>query len=461
MRLSKQAEEYRQFLTDHLFKLLSISWENVNTPKGKGVPEEQKGRYVYQAKDLTLCFTNKKYVIFELKCGKRVSEDSVRVADSIVECFFNVSKYHMVSGRKKTNYFSDVQRNANYKMAIQKGICKWIVGHQNDKIEKLFEMLESWSVKTNEGKRVTLGFIINPRAESSFDLSFGDFCDFLNDDFSANLTDCKNSLIELDNNCNFCAYHSLTEGNTLKEHQLKGDLPLELSGIIEKYVVNDCVGIFLLSGGDIILSKNGQVLFVKRNLKWLNFEYEAFENAFEEYFEQNLISKGLLEQIFASMLDVSFAHFGGIIAVVNDKVGLTESRRTEAPILSPADYLLNGLTLNEVAKMLTGKKIYTKKEIKKRVLRRNVIQSLVNGKRFEELDRKLRCELISADGAFIIDSDGRICAVGAIIKSDSGSLGGGRGSASRKLSRLGFAIKISTDGYIELYIDGKKVYAIK
>ncbi|MBO5287128.1 MAG: hypothetical protein J6B34_03305 [Clostridia bacterium] len=460
MRLSKQAEEYRYFLVEHLFKLLSISWENVQTPRGKAIDENYKGSYVYQSRDLTLCFTNKRSIIFELKCGKRVSEDSIRLANTIVECFFAVSKYHMVSGRLKASYYSEVHQNANYKMAIQKGICKWIVGHQNDKIEKLFDVLEGWSVKTYEGERVTLGFIINPNATSDFDTEYGDWCEFLNSDFSATLTDCVNSVIELDNNCNFCNYYSIIEDNCVREYQLKRYLPLEYSGIIEKYVVGDCVGIFLLSNGDIILSKNGQVLFVKRNLKWLNFEYEAFENSFEGYLEENQISKGLLEEIFASMLDVSFSHSGGIIAVVNDKTGLVTSNKCEAPVLSEADYLLNGYTLKQVAKGLEGKK-YTKKEIQKRVLRRNVIMSLIKDKTFEQLDRKLRCELISSDGACIIDSEGRICSVGAIIKTDGGSLGGGRGSAARKLSRYGFAIKISTDGYIELYIDGKKVYAIK
>ena len=41
--------------------------------------------------------------------------------------------------------------------------------------------------------------------------------------------------------------------------------------------------------------------------------------------------------------------------------------------------------------------------------------------------------------------------VGAIIQSDSGSNGDGRGAATKKLSTNGFIIKISTDGYIELY----------
>lgn len=65
------------------------------------------------------------------------------------------------------------------------------------------------------------------------------------------------------------------------------------------------------------------------------------------------------------------------------------------------------------------------------------------------------------DGACIIDIKGNVCACGAIIKNDSGSTGGGRGAASKKLSEYGFSIKISTDGYIELYINRNLKYSIK
>ena len=48
-----------------------------------------------------------------------------------------------------------------------------------------------------------------------------------------------------------------------------------------------------------------------------------------------------------------------------------------------------------------------------------------------------------------------------LFKSDSGSNGGSRGAAAKKLSTNGFAIKISIDGYIELYCKQQKVFVIK
>lgn len=176
----------------------------------------------------------------------------------------------------------------------------------------------------------------------------------------------------------------------------------------------------------------------------------------------------LIRSIFASLLDVSFSHTGGIISVVQDISQLTISNNDENPILNSCDYLKNFKTLaqieDEIKQSKAGDNIsgdVLKKEIRKRVLKRQVIQTLVGDNNFINLDRKLRCELISMDGACVLNTSGNICAFGAIIKNDSGSSGGGRGAAARKLSRYGFAIKISTDGYIELFLQGQLVYSIK
>ena len=65
------------------------------------------------------------------------------------------------------------------------------------------------------------------------------------------------------------------------------------------------------------------------------------------------------------------------------------------------------------------------------------------------------------DGATILNKKGDILAVGAIIQNESGSYGGGRGAAAKRLSKYGMAIKISTDGYIEVYINENLKYKIK
>jgi hypothetical protein len=88
------------------------------------------------------------------------------------------------------------------------------------------------------------------------------------------------------------------------------------------------------------------------------------------------------------------------------------------------------------------------------------LTKLISGKKFQDLDRKLRQELIAIDGATVIDYDGTILAVGAIIKIEAGSSGGGRLAAAKTLSNYGISIKISNDGSMQGFkIDKNKLRA--
>lgn len=175
------------------------------------------------------------------------------------------------------------------------------------------------------------------------------------------------------------------------------------------------------------------------------------------------ISEKLIKQIYASVLDVSFAHTGGIIAVVPNFSNLTTTTAQE-PTLNKCDDLLDPQDPVLIAKRMqidASQKI-PDSEIKKRMLKRKALLSLVAGREFSRIDRKLRAELISMDGACILSPDGCVCSAGAIIRNDSGSSGGGRSAAAKKLSSNGgMAVKVSTDGYIELFIDYTPIYAIK
>ena len=96
-------------------------------------------------------------------------------------------------------------------------------------------------------------------------------------------------------------------------------------------------------------------------------------------------------------------------------------------------------------------------------MKKEIILNLIKDKKmkFVNIERKLRSELAALDGAFIINKKGNIISVGSIIQNDKGSSGGGRSAAAKKLSKNGMAIKISTDGYIETFVNGTKIYSIK
>ena len=84
----------------------------------------------------------------------------------------------------------------------------------------------------------------------------------------------------------------------------------------------------------------------------------------------------------------------------------------------------------------------------------NLVRASVNSVNNDEIDALLK-ELPK------LISRAKQWRIGAIIQSDSGSNGGSRGASAKKLSTNGFVIKISIDGYIELYCKQQKVFVIK
>lgn len=473
--------EYKIFLKNHLLKLLGI----VNKNLEKDVIENPEATSTVIQTNGQILFGVKGWYIFSLKCAQVIPEDNIRLARLILQRFFETAEHKRTGSGRNNTYYSGVQRDAIHGMAIQKGICDWIAWVPRDvtsprvkerkarQVEILFNKLEKWAVKTYEGKKVTFGFIINPDISTDPDTTYGTWLEFLDDDYSAVLTDCIHTVIELDGECNFLKYHSISTGNNIPSCQLCNTSPLRFSHVIQKYVVDKKVGVFLLNNGDIILAKKQAVCFVKRNLQWLNLSYEAFRSSLDAYvcnsgMTANRENESLFTNIFASVLDVSFSHMGGIISVVGGE-SWENAINGNNVVLDSCDNLLNlepdtSLMEKKLAEfedlpLIEYKK--KKRELVKRIQKRNIIKTITENKNFIELDRKLRSEFVALDGACILDPFGRVHSFGAIIQNDSGSSGGGRGAAAKKLSQYGFAVKISTDGYVELYVSGEKVYEIK
>ena len=197
-----------------------------------------------------------------------------------------------------------MHRESVYQMAIQRGICDWMVGEEMKPVEKLLALLEKWAVQTYEGKKVTFGFFINPKDDSLPTAIMGEtWLKFLENDYSAVLTDCIHSVIQLDKTCGFVRFLSLAEGGTISAHQLSPFLPLRFSQCIDKYIKGSAVGIFLLNNGDIVLSKEGKINLVKRNLHWLNFSFAAFHDAICD--EHTSWNEQLLKEVYATMVIIN------------------------------------------------------------------------------------------------------------------------------------------------------------
>lgn len=425
-----------------------------------------------------LVFGVKKKMFFKVQLSNILSDDDIRLLKCILNKYFKISIYNK-SGKKQHEYISKLNEKLNYEYAIQSGICNWVVGDERklEKIENLFAILESWSSKTYEGKNVSYGIVIDLKnEENDNDFSqYGSFLTFLNDEFSAVITDPITSVFELSVNCKLLSYRTIIDEkctNYVEGYKLINNLPFRFSNIISKTVDSpDKIGIFLLNNGDIILAKDKQILFVKRNSHWLNFNIKAFNNSIKEFIASNNVDQNLVNEVYSTALDVSFSHTGGIIAIIPDENKILST--TNGGILDICDYIssteelksLENYLIEKNEKMADERKLSQDElvsDINKKLLKRAIIKKMLNGNyEFTKINRKLRSELVSLDGACIVNKEGIVCSFGAIIQNDSGSTGGGRGAAAKKLSSNAMAIKISTDGYIEVYVNQRKKYVIK
>lgn len=161
---------------------------------------------------------------------------------------------------------------------------------------------------------------------------------------------------------------------------------------------------------------------IKREL-----ELETFENA---------------SAIYQAIVDVSYSRGGACIGIINQ------------------DHLPDQLH----DKIRAGLLQENVENHKLRALKRMISISENKGyrqKNFFELDRALRRELLELDGAMVLSSSGLIHVIGTIIKLDgSGSDGGGRTAAAMQLSKFGLSIKISQDGYVQLFKNGEVIMEI-
>lgn len=522
----KQSVLLDNFLKRYVLPLIAFNDEEKNSVKTKIVANNNNIHYpeVKIGDNKIIINLDEKYqcAISKITIGNNTySEIFKSVMTNFIDMINPYKKlipdhYYLPYSSEKSSLRLDDIENDFYenlsKLAIQKGICKYISTKQDNalKVEKLIHILESWSMKTYEGRNVCYGIVIDQDIEDYNKAEYipftRDILGFLDEEFSAVISDGFSSVLLLDRECKFRGYESITSTIDRSEINSNHYLPFRFHDIIYDHTKNNRVGLFMLQNGDIIIAKNKEISFIKRNNKWLNFDRHAFINSIKDVYKYNNENKYYTEELFPSiystMLDVSFSHTGGIIAVVNEDNLKGKNIMSDLDMMK--DEIINGansekyLTLykNEflskydvddnpdkderlidVLKKATDKSEIDKyfnshvdnqrkiinDDIVKRLTKRKYIVKLLDGKiKFTEIDKKLLAELIGLDGAFIMNTKGEILSFGAIIQNNAGSSGGGRGAAAKKLSECGgFAIKISTDGYIEVFDNAKKIYSIK
>lgn len=369
-------------------------------------------------------------------------------AASILRELLKVAEYNCFNYSKQRDYGTGTIREKTYKsrtldLAFEIGMCKWLTTTENEAttLHILISRLIDWSCRTYEGKKVPFGIVIDFNQHSEKDAA--NYLHFLENDSSAVFTDGIFSGILLDNEGKVLSFlTNNTEEKVSSDHSQEVFMPYQFINIA-KHCTKSSIGIIALTNGEIIIVKNRSICFAKRGQKWIAFDWERVYTNLRPYFLRSGITdekeiKHKIQSIYCSLLDVSFSHTGGCLALVLPEY--VSKINTEVK---------ERIDLFIIGEKLTGISQESREKIE--ILSYLLTYSNNHLRSFFEIEKPLRKEILSLDGATVLAMDGTFFCAGSIVAVGGGSSGGGRTAATKKLAEFGIGIKISEDGYIEAY----------
>ncbi len=356
----------------------------------------------------TIGFKVNKADTYRLKFGRdqpfAPKPDSARET-RVIEAFVGVLEEmnDELKGPLKDDLLSTFQRRVVARSVAERG--------EDRELLAVIDQMALWATRLYEGAPISSAIGIDPEAVGAPYLKLAAIA---KNDFSAVLSNGFDTLLVFDSYLNFTG-HSVVPPSATGVHTC----PWRHSSIAEWTAkVKGRVAVVLNRLGEILVFRDGQLLFVRRSGTWHFLTHGPILG-------QMVVprDKTIRTVLYETALDASFARTGACIGVVS-----SDSGRAWEEIVVPNDRL----SLKESDKS-------------------KALAKVVAGKKFQELDRTLRQELVAIDGATVINHKGEVLAIGAILRIGGGSSGGGRTAAAKTLARCGLGIKISQDGGITAY----------
>jgi len=310
------------------------------------------------------------------------------------------------------------------KYAIEVGVCKYLARTNYPMLVSILDGFDSWSRRTYEGRQPTFSIVVDFANPQPVDEAHPAIAEVLGADFSALLSNSVESTLVLSATGALVGSRSFTSTPVVENNYVP-----ERFAAFANYASEHRVCFTLTATREVLVFKHQQLFFSKQNDSWNYYNHGSTINA---------LSGGQLavrKAVYETILDVSFARTGGCIGLVRqadvDKL-VVEEGNSPLSVIKRGDLLAAPTSLKS-----------------------QTLSCLVGGRKFQDLDRIARKELVGIDGATIITYQGEVLAVGAIIKIDGGSTGGGRLAATKTLAAYGTAIKVSADGMVEAFVQSK------
>lgn len=425
-------ERFLTFLQDHILSMFTgseIVGEEDSSPRDACVAQGNGGT-------LLVKFNRNDTTRFVIKRVQPFKAFEVSLVRSIIEEFSKIFNANL----------NEDLINGLESRVTQRAICNALSKSASTTLDTLLTLVSNWGLRTYEGKKAQFGFIVSNKKcpkETNANLSIEHI---LRKDYSALLSDGKNTCLVISADGYLLSYQSFVKSPNR-------DLLAPYDYIdMANLCTGAKIGVCLVSEGDVLIFKDKQLLFAKRNGAWVSFSHEEIMGKLAE--RANEVEE-VRKAIYLSALDTSFARDGGCIVHVNntDKYNILKHIDIADLLFKDCYDYKQQERINQsfFVGIESEENIPPFEEFIKedRCSKTANLIRIIQGKKFQELDRKLRQELIGIDGATIIDYDGNILACGAIVKIEAGSVGGGRLAAAKTLSNYGISMKISADGRIE------------
>jgi len=383
---------------------------------------------------------------------KYSKQDNYRIIIKRAQPFKNFEIHLIQSVIDEMRKINDLKMVEDYKhgiegMIIERAICKSLTNSSSKTLSLVLNIMSYWSQRTYEGKKISFGCIVTRKRMGKTNNANLHISKVLQKDFSALLTDGENSFIEISADGYISDYVSYVKQIDYNLYSPYNQLKLASLSTGSK------IGICLNAEGDVSIFKDKDLLFAKRSGRWVCYSHDEIVDKLSERAREY---EDVRRSIYLSALDTSFNRYGGcIVHVNNSELPNVLKHIDDADVLDSESYdIIQQIKRNKSLFSdwsLADSDTQTYEEFLKsdKCIKASTLRRLIAGRKFQDIDRKFRQDMIAMDGATIIGYDGTIIAVGAIIKIEAGSSGGGRLAAAKTLSNYGVSIKISNDGTMQ------------
>lgn len=212
-------------------------------------------------------------------------------------------------------------------------------------------------------------------------------------------------------------------------------------------VLYHCHSVATIDAGHLclVLTPNGEIKVFAEGVQAFNFlggRWRLTDTAQKYHrFDKAVGDPALAERIFRAALNLAENRRGGLFVILDDP-------RSAAALVAEADRL-------EAAPSPAPEPPYKKDHV----------NYLLRHKRVLELEPAVLESVARMDGGIVLDRDGNLLAFGAILRNEPCGLTqavaeGGRTTAAMSASRFGNVLKVSEDGLVTYYRDGKAAWEI-